>query len=1018
MSVKITNRQYKENYTAEVVDWLLGNTGDWQTLTIDAEVGIDYQATQQSPVQIDYINNAFILNAGTWGSYGFDTGMTLKFRYKLSSGSDGNGGYNYVSTYEKEFTILNISGSYMEVDEPIEADDFQTLPIDFGTKKISDVLLYSESPLQGCRLRYGHIPNNEQSTNLNSVIDSTTTEMTYVGLNNLPEDTWGVMEAIGLQSGMSIRQARVKKLSNNSSSLFATMTAGEYSSQTLFTDQIKKARSIPMVAPFGTGGLQTVTSQSELPISAGGSYQDGANGNQAFLFDNNGEFSRDLNISISLKITDATGAQLGDAANLVLLKYSNGSSMDIVSRTVLQSWINPQELINQTLTFNGITTVDLNDSDSLVLAIEHDINEDREGSQGIAYIITDFSMQISNQNEKLNLSQKQNFQFELEYLISTFFEELANIEEVTAPEYLQGDGSISDNFYTEFYPEWNNPNVMINNDPEKTRRLGNTGWFNENFNQLPNDFQIQNVSYGDENGNLVDALNYFGTTRMTAIVSNVPNITPATKLGFGFMWVPKYEDDYKNKTTPYYRNTFINTGDGAYNAGTYYPNTSTGGGIGMAWMEVKNVQFQSLGGNQLYFEATFMPTAAFSALFDGKDEDDRKYIVWISVADQTLGRNFSNRVSLLADFNDMVKSVPPAGPYPYIQNAFIEHPYEADVIGVEQYNGFVQDDVLCRLPFQVDPSSTTLQKFRFGIEVFNPSTSERHILEKFDVDMTQFFTDANGVPFYNVNTTRGFKLQDGNNKNWVKINREASLDTAGKFGYLAFYAFKIRWEDWIQRSDMPAAFFDPLELNQGFNNDWFHYLSTIGWKMNFFVEIDAVVDTVLVQYRNRFDFKFADYDKNTRIQTRHQYFRNSDNTLLNVGTDPVSQRPLGVVLSNEPTRLEIEYEILDAGTWNPEAVYATATIEVDKGAGFMQMRQISSVWGSEPDNPLVPLEGESRLKIEVDGTNKILKTSCLIDPDLLEDAPRYRITGRVGCYEDGGVISFRLYADVYAQVYE
>jgi hypothetical protein len=1019
MAVKIRNRKYSEVFTnTSSVDWLLGNVGEWQKLLLDAEVSIDYQATQQNPIQIDYLNNSFVLNSGTWGQYGFDTGMSVTFRYKVLFGSDGAGGYLYVSSYQKTFQIVNISGTIMEVDEEIDGQGFQSLPADYGTRKVTDVLLYSSSPLQGTRLRYGHVLNNDTSNNLNSVIDGSTTEFIYVGLNSLPVNTWAGMEAVGLQSGMSVRQANVRKRPASASNLFVTLTAGTYTEQDLYTDFMKEGKSIPVTSPGSSGGFFTVTSQSEVPINNSGIYQGGANQNQAFLFNNAGSFTRDFIFDIKLKFTDATGALPGDSASIVLVKYTNGTAMDIVNRTVLQSWINPQELLNEHLEFKGHATVELNTSDSLVLVIEHAIPQDRTGGQGISYLIEDLTIQVSNENETLTLGEKQNFQFELEYLVSSFFEEVGNFVDVTPPSYLQGDGSLSDNFYTEFYPEWNNPNVKIVNDPSKTKRLGNTGWFNENYNQLSNDFTVTDLVYTDDNGNGMDGLDYFATTRVRAKISGVQNVNGNTKGGFGFMWVPKFEEDYKNKTTPFYRNTFINTGGGAYDVGTFYPDVEVGGGLGLAWMEVKNVKFTDMGGGVINFEAFFTPSPDFTLLFDQKGEDDRNYILWLSIADQTLAWNFSNRVSLLADYNKMIKSVPPAGPYPFIENVFIEHPYESNVQGVEEYDGFVHDDVLCRVPFQVDPTTTQMRKFRFGVEVFNLSTNSRKILEKYDVDMTQYYTDVNGVPQFSLNASRGFKLGDNNNKNWVKINREPSYDSAGKYGYLGFYAFKIRWEDWIALTGLPNDFFKAGELNSGFNNDWYQLLITTGWRLNFFVEIDAIVDTELIQYRNRWNFNFKDYDQNTRLQTSHSYFRDSDDTYLNVGSDPETGKPLGVVLSNEPTRLEIQYEILDAGTWDIDKVYATTTIEVDKGAGFMSMRQISSVWTSEPDCPLIPLQGQNHLQIVVDGTQKILTTKCLIDPDLLEDGSRYRITGRVGCYDGTGAIRFGIYESIYESRYE
>ena len=59
---------------------------------------------------------------------------------------------------------------------------------------------------------------------------------------------------------------------------------------------------------------------------------------------------------------------------------------------------------------------------------------------------------------------------------------------------------------------------------------------------------------------------------------------------------------------------------------------------------------------------------------------------------------------------------------------------------------------------------------------------------------------------------------------------------------------------------------------------------------------------------------FKDYDQNPDITTEFRYYRDSDNTLLTAGTDPVTGLPLGVILNNELVRLEIEYT-RTSGTW-------------------------------------------------------------------------------------------------------
>lgn len=773
-----------------------------------------------------------------------------------------------------------------------------------------------------------------------------------------------------------------------------------------------------------------------------------ANPNTAFWFDSLSGHQQQFFMNIDVRITNTAFIVPTAQFKLVLIKYANGSQMTFVEKRTLQSWVNPQVFINDQLNFNGIVDIDINPHDSLVLAFEftHDPDNDINTQDNVIwYKVEDVFIQVAYQNQEFAVGSNKTYQISIDYMISSLFENLANLQNLEMPSYLTGDGSLTDNFLLKFFPEWNNPNVQIQNDPKETKRLGNTGWFNENFNQLDNNFSIDSVRYYDEDNHLIDALDYTKPTRVKVVINGVPNLSSFTRFGFGFAWVPVNPDDYKNKETPFHQNVFLQTGkqDDGFWINSISPGPFYGFGVGGSAMDVSDIEFREENG-KVRFEMVLSPNSNFSALFDSKSENDRNYGLWVSVADSFFQRNFSDRVSLLVDVNNMVKSIPPAGAYDEIDNVFIEHPFDANVEGVMNYDGYIQDDVLCRLPFRIKSNrSVVFQKMVFGVEArktigivkavdqfqqfsaqefqvqIQPTTffSEDFELERFEVDLSQYPTDNAGVQQFDFNSTRGFKLNSGNNKNWVKINREAELDTSGYNGYLAHYAFKIRYEDWIARENVPNDFFDANELNKGFHNDWFHYLSKKNWVINFFVIVEAVVDGELLRYKNRYNFKFKDYDSNAQLSKIHKYYRNSDNTLLNVGNDPDTGNPLGAVLSNELTRVEIEFEILDDGLWDLNSIYAVTTIEIERGPGIFDMRQLSTVWGSENDNPLKPLPGETKLKMSVDGTGKKLTTSCLVDPALLNDAIKYRITGRVGCYEsqttfDPGLYEFR-YEDNY-----
>ena len=711
--------------------------------------------------------------------------------------------------------------------------------------------------------------------------------------------------------------------------------------------------------------------------------------------------------------------------SLVLYKYINGETRTFDSVIELEAFENVNTIIGDTITVNMPVTISGDDGDQYALGWEYTKIIGSQGSLNTAQAV----ITVAHLGGGFNVLDadvepyKRLYEIELDYQIASVFEAPEDLETLTQPGYLDGDGSLTDNFDVKFFPEWNNPNTIVQNILSETRRLGNTGWFNENFNELDNEFETLSVVYRNTDGQIVESLDYTQPTDVEITIGNVAVINANSRFGFGFMYIPENETDYKELETPFYRNVFASNGS---NTDSYavsavpFPAEFFGSGVNGGAMNGRNVHFREVDGN-LVFSVRFEPNATFSNIFDAKEETDRQYILYVSLDDNDqVERNFSNRVTLLCDLGTLVENIPPAGAYENIDNAFIEHPENESVVGVELYEGFVQDDLLSRLNFLIPKDgSIGFNRFSFAIELYNVNTEQFVTLENYDVDLTQFPVDANDVLQIDFEAIRGFKLNEGNNKNWVRVQRNDAADNTDFNAYVAYYGFKIRWEDWLQNPNIPGTFFNADELNNGFNNDWLTLLRTDGWRIDFVSKILAVVENELVEYKNRYPFTFNDYDENTLVTTEHNYYRHSDNTNINAGTEPVSGAPLGVILSNEETRIEIIYTIQDSGVWDLANTYGVITIEIDRGAGILEQRQLSSVWASEGDNPLRPLANEDNLKLSVDGTNKILTTECLVDPALLEDGALYRITGRVGCYNSGGgVIINGVYEPAYEEAYE
>lgn len=1018
MGVKVLKREYKNQFypTNETTDWLLGNVGDWQSLEVTFEAKVEFVGTSRDSVSIDNVANAFVLNNGrSWNEYGFDIGDDVVMSYTVVS-VDENGSTE--NSFVFNFKIVNLYKETMEIDEDFgNRFNVDLLPTDRGNLKYKDVLFFSTKEPEGLKFTYDHLRNDDYETdNIRSIIDGTKTQFTFAGLNTLPVGVYRDMNPDGFQSGMAIERAMVKKLSGGADEYDAELWSKLqpvkcYTRLSLGSIYSTLSKPIPMTKRSG-GAEYKSTEDVLVPMDYQRNTNEYRNGDirTIFLSDVQEGGLRYFELNMAMYVNSASDNSNVDRFSLNLLRYSGSGNLNFVSKTEIKSWSNASQLVGTNLIFNGTIATQSNVGDSFALAIEY-FHPAQWQERNIVVTPNLILKPI-----KPTQGGGTGFQYRarLDFLMPTIFEEVANLENKTAPDSLFDDGSLTDNFLIEVFPEWNNPNTVIKNNTDHTERLGNTGWFDENFNKLDNNFVVESVRYFDDNGNTLTQLDYSSAVNVEVLVSGIKNLDDDSEFGFGFAWVPQSEDDYKQKETPYHQNLFINTGREYTNGlnDSFNLNERTNAIIFEGYSSndarmdstaIDGVFFEKAGDDIAKFQAKFIPTPEFTALFNAKNDDDRNYVLWVSVANRDLQINFSDRVSLLVDYKPMVKVIPPAGAYAGMINKFLEHPQNENAIGVEKYFGFIEDDVLARVEFYVDTQDDKFfRRMSFGYEVENTQTGLAYQLETYDVNLSNYPKDVNGVQNFDIDEIRGFKMNAGNNKNWVKIRRNDINDNGSNKSYVAYFATKIRWEDWIARDGVPQEFFDNTKLNDGYHNDWVDYLraGNIGdHKFNFFVFSEVIENGELKLYKNTYELTFADYDENLNIETKHEYFRHSDNTLLNVGVDPESGKPLGVLLNNEPTRIEITYTN-KTEDFDISKMYAVTTIEIDKGAGEFEHRQLSSVWDYENDNILIPLPNQTKLFFE-QLSPRVVKATCLVDNTRLTNAIRYKVSGRIGCFSEG-----------------
>ena len=636
---------------------------------------------------------------------------------------------------------------------------------------------------------------------------------------------------------------------------------------------------------------------------------------------------------------------------------------------------------------------------------------------------------------------KRFYDIDIVYMISSLGE-LLNFEDIEAPDELRGANSITDQVLVTGYPVYNNPNVQITNNVRQYAQEGNVGWFNENYNQLPNLFSASPVVYTNDSGTNVSQLDYANPITVTTTVSGTGFVPVAgqTRVQIGFIWNPLDEDYYLRTPYAFHKNRKVNTGGNdvngwfpvtatpvvqtpfpAFRAG--YTNTnvpspqSANDTQGQLLFDSQDAQMNmsdvivAINGNDLDISVTFRPDSGFASWMDSIGENERGYALWISVGDQAPDANQSDRVALLLDVNVLDTFIEPIGEYEGLTIDFLDHPkVYTDTPNPCGNQTFVEDDFLAKVSFQEEidfsiEDTPDIQSITFGFLVQNIATGQQYELDANTADLTQFPDPTQ----YNFSQSRDFKLGAGNDKNWWKVDYDPTTTIGTREGVLGWYGYKIRWEDWIRRLPPPPQdFYDNTQLQNGLNNDWYHYFDTAGWTFNFFVNITAILNEQTVVYQNLKEIVIKDYDSNDDVDITVNYYRDNNGVkgaLLSAGIDPVSGLPLGVIIKNEYVWVDIVYDWVGIAPppadWANQASvdagsYGTSCFEVDQGAGQKQFRQLSSIFAPEFDNPVEGIPGATLATVTQVSTTQVV-VEARINGNKIIDANRYKISGRIGC---------------------
>jgi hypothetical protein len=541
----------------------------------------------------------------------------------------------------------------------------------------------------------------------------------------------------------------------------------------------------------------------------------------------------------------------------------------------------------------------------------------------------------------------------------------------TIPAVYENAGHVAPIINIKAYPQYGNPNGILSATTQNIE--ANTGEFNENYNGAPNNYSVDSIAFTNPLGNVIEAIDYSGTTSFTAVITAPNQVNPTSIYNLGLMWRPIDAEFYQNLPNSLGNNLMINAPEIDYNAdGTtdttlraglpYIGNPVSGVVSDGAQWDFDNISFTLTGANELTVTGDIIPNAAANTMFSSIADDGRKTTLWISIANVALTGFQVDRVSLTLFDEDNIDAPIVGVQIPNVVNQYLYDHDLNDITASTDPNTTTEDDVLYKSDFLL-VDDVDYEYVKTKLYAYNQVTEEAFTLEENTFSFTNV-VNVSGQFQPNFSIARGFNLPPTSDRNIIELVRKANIDTTGFYGLQLRYGFLNDWRYWLAQSGVDTDFFLASASNNGYNKNWQPYgADTDDWvlRLSYYTSVDGVEDF------NHQTVAIRPYEDNSNISTVRTF------TVLSDLTTPTN------LPANE--LVEVEY-VLTWSTANYADEWAEVTVEDFEGGNRWV---ISSVLpqGNVNANPLKPISGAVGLDLVISPAN-VATVKCNIDTSLID----------------------------------
>lgn len=306
------------------------------------------------------------------------------------------------------------------------------------------------------------------------------------------------------------------------------------------------------------------------------------------------------------------------------------------------------------------------------------------------------------------------------------------------------------------------PNIQ--HDFSDTNELGSVGWFGENYNGFPNNYEVELISYQDNaSSEQVDGIQIDKTTKINAKITNAAGLFNAgTKVG-GYVSAildpSQYEANPVSFKDLWLYDNIVRTNDGNVTGLT---------GV------IKSFQTSRTNANEI----AITMTVSFTTQQQASLSEGQKFIIAFQTADSSKARDVSDMVIMVCDVAELIKDSDISGLLVSQDLRFIPHTLSDEDNGNTNVRGFDQDGVMIKYAFGLDISKRArIDRLTYKLIARN-NVGQEFDIDAFDFDLSSSLLVPEGAyqkQNFNLDTTRGFQLPAGDFMNRVRLGYYNSL---------------------------------------------------------------------------------------------------------------------------------------------------------------------------------------------------------------------------------------------------